>query len=91
MITDRGYKAIEGRKDKPTSVLRSLVKWFSLEKGYGFITSDNGQEYFVHHSGITDPIRYLREGEFVEFQGKRTERGMQAVHVRSLGKKMTAS
>jgi len=61
------------------------VKWFSDTKGFGFITGDNGQEIFVHHSGIdSDGFRSLKEGAEVEFEIEDTQKGPSAVSVRPL-------
>ena len=57
------------------------VKWFSDQRGYGFITSD-AQEVFVHHSAIEgNGFRTLHEGEQVEFELKSSDRGAEAAHV----------
>jgi CspA family cold shock protein len=63
---------------------QGTVKWFNDEKGYGFITPDDGSEdLFVHHSGIAGSgFKSLEEGESVSYettQGRR--KGMQAVNV----------
>lgn len=45
------------------------VKWFSDQKGYGFISQDNGDDVFVHHSSIQgDGFKTLAEGQVVEFE-----------------------
>ena len=45
------------------------VKWFSNEKGYGFIEREGGEDVFVHHSAITmEGYRTLTEGQRVEFE-----------------------
>lgn len=55
------------------------VKWFNAEKGYGFITQENGQDVFVHFSAIGgEGYRTLNEGQKVEFSVIENERGMQA-------------
>ena len=55
------------------------VKWFNAEKGYGFITQENGNDVFVHFSAISgDGYRTLTEGQKVEFAVISNERGMQA-------------
>lgn len=43
------------------------VKWFSKKKGYGFVESEEGTEYFVHHTDIQveSGFRYLKQGEYV--------------------------
>lgn len=49
-------------------MLKGTVKWFSKEKGFGFITSEEGQDYFVHFSGIVgEGFKNLVEGQAVSF------------------------
>lgn len=62
------------------------VKWFSAEKGYGFITVHGGeQDVFVHWSSIqTDGFKALREGQHVEFEVGTGDKGPQAESVRPL-------
>lgn len=61
------------------------VKWFSKEKGYGFIHRSNGEDIFVHHSDIeARGFRTLRQGESVEFEVKVAEKGPRAAGVRRL-------
>ena len=56
------------------------MKWFSEEKGYGFIEPDEGgEEIFVHYTGIEDTgFRSLEEGERVSYEPTRGRRGEQA-------------
>ena len=60
------------------------VKWFSDDKGFGFITpDDNGKDLFVHHTGIvSDGFRTLPEGARVEYQSEAGDKGPKAVDVR---------
>ena len=60
------------------------VKWFSPEKGYGFITPDDGSAYvFVHFSAIAgEGYRNLDEGQKVEFEVTQGQKGPQAASVR---------
>ncbi|MBR2902688.1 MAG: cold-shock protein [Clostridia bacterium] len=58
------------------------VKWFNAEKGYGFITSDEGTDVFVHFSSINvDGFKTLNEGQAVTFDVESDARGQKAVNV----------
>ena len=58
------------------------VKWFSQEKGYGFIQQDSGPDVFVHHSQIqSSGFRTLNEGERVEFDVIEEPKGLKAQNV----------
>jgi len=63
---------------------KGLVKWFSNQKGYGFITPDGGgKDVFVHHSGIVgDGYKTLEEGQVVEFDVTEGKKGDQAINVK---------
>jgi CspA family cold shock protein len=62
------------------------VKWFSNEKGYGFITPDDGtKDLFVHFSGIEgEGYRTLNEGQKVEYTETQGQKGPQATAVRAV-------
>jgi CspA family cold shock protein len=64
-------------------VPEGLVKWFSAEKGYGFITpGDGGRDLFVHHTQIQmNGYRSLEQGQKVLFEPQDGDRGPQAVDV----------
>ena len=58
------------------------VKWFNAEKGYGFVTTDEGKDVFVHYTSInTDGFKTLEEGQNVEFDIVQGDRGDQAANV----------
>ncbi|HAZ10532.1 MAG: cold-shock protein [Omnitrophica bacterium GWA2_41_15] len=61
---------------------RGKVKWFNNQKGYGFITPENGKDVFVHHSVIQgDGYKSLEEGQEVEFDIQNGPKGEQATNV----------
>jgi CspA family cold shock protein len=66
-------------------VPKGIVKWFSAEKGYGFISQEEGDDVFVHFSAIQGSgFRTLEEGEEVEFEIVQGAKGPQASNVRRL-------
>jgi CspA family cold shock protein len=61
---------------------KGTVKWFNPKKGYGFLTSEDGKEIFVHFSSIQgEGFKSLREGDQVEFDITEGEKGEQATNV----------
>jgi len=66
-------------------MVRGKVKWFSNQKGYGFITPENGKDVFVHHSAIQgEGYKTLEEGQEVEFEIEKGPKGDQATKVNKL-------
>jgi len=62
---------------------KGKVKWFNNQKGYGFITGDDGKDVFVHYSAITgDGYKTLNEGQDVEFEVSQGPKGEQATNVK---------
>jgi cold shock protein len=75
------------RKVKTVQMPKGKVKWFSNQKGYGFITPENGKDVFVHHTAIQgDGYKTLAEGQEVEFEITQGPKGEQAVNVTKLTK-----
>lgn len=61
---------------------KGTVKWFNAEKGYGFISRENGEDVFVHFSAITmDGFKTLQEGQSVSFEIVDGAKGPQATNV----------
>ncbi len=64
---------------------QGTVKWFNAEKGYGFIAREGAPDVFVHwHAIQSDGYRTLEEGQAVEFDVTRNDKGEQAENVRVL-------
>jgi CspA family cold shock protein len=63
-------------------MVQGVVKWFNGQKGYGFITKDDGQDVFVHYSAIAGQGFRAREvGQRVEFEITQGPKGLQAANV----------
>ena len=61
---------------------KGTVKWFNDKKGYGFITDENGNDVFVHFSGLNmEGFKTLSEGQTVEFDLTEGDKGAQATNV----------
>lgn len=54
------------------------VKFFDTTKGFGFISTENGEDIFVHNSGLRDDIR---EGDRVQYETEQGRKGLNAVNV----------
>ncbi len=64
---------------------QGTVKWFSNEKGYGFIEREGGEDVFVHFSAIAgEGYKSLTEGQRVEFDVVQGDKGLQAVNVQAI-------
>lgn len=67
-------------------MVKGTVKWFNATKGYGFISTEEGQDVFVHFSALEDTgeFRTLDEGQAVEFEISEGDKGPQASNVTKL-------
>ena len=64
---------------------KGKIKWFSNQKGYGFITSESGKDVFVHYSAIIgEGYKSLNEGDEVEFEVTQGPKGEQATNVKKV-------
>lgn len=64
-------------------MVKGTVKWFNAIRGFGFLTTEDGQDVFVHFSALEDNGEYrtLDEGQAVEFEIVEGEKGLQASNV----------
>ncbi len=61
---------------------KGTVKWFNNQKGFGFISNENGEDVFVHYSGLAmDGFKSLEEGQNVTFDTTNGQKGLQAINV----------
>lgn len=61
---------------------KGTVKWFNNQKGYGFICNEEGNDIFVHYTGLNmEGFKTVKEGEEVEFDVIEGEKGIQAINV----------
>lgn len=61
---------------------KGTVKWFNNQKGFGFISDEQGNDVFIHYSGIqSNGFKSLEEGQEVEFEVIEGQKGPQAVNV----------
>lgn len=65
--------------------LTGKVKWFNSKKGFGFITGDNGKDYFLHYSNIEmEGYKSLNENDKIQFQVEATDKGEKAINVKKI-------
>jgi CspA family cold shock protein len=81
----RTVEKVGGRVQKRDSVIQGTVKFFNGEKGYGFISREQGDDVFVHYSAIQgDGYKTLEEGQRVEFEVGTGRKGPEAQNVRAI-------
>jgi CspA family cold shock protein len=77
-----GARAVVVFAVKEDGLAEGTVKWFSNEKGYGFIERSEGEDVFVHFSAIqSEGYKTLTEGQKVEFEVVQGQKGLQAANV----------
>jgi cold shock protein len=83
----RLLRPFTSRQKEVVAMATGIVKWFNDQKGYGFITPDEGgKDVFVHHSSIAgDGFKSLAEGAKVEFEVAEGQKGPEAKNVVTVG------
>lgn len=61
---------------------KGKVKWYNESKGYGFIEPENGEDVFVHRTGLVDSYEGLEPDEEVVFDIKEGDKGLMAINVK---------
>jgi cold shock protein len=84
---DVSDSALQGKTKEKEMSTTGIVKWFNDDKGFGFITPDDGsKDCFVHYSAISgNGFRSLAEGDKVEFEVTQGQKGPAAENVRKIG------
>lgn len=74
---------IKGLKEMTNMPITGVVKWFDNERGYGFISADNGNDVFLHHGQVKEKgdDKDIHEGENVSFDVIQDEKGPTAINV----------
>ncbi|HEM3690047.1 TPA: cold-shock protein [Streptococcus suis] len=67
-------------------MVQGTVKWFNAEKGFGFISQENGPDVFAHFSEIqSNGFKSLQDGQKVNFEVEQGQRGLQATNITKIG------
>lgn len=75
-------KEQQSKTEEEGSMIKGRVKWFDANKGFGFITRDDGGDVFVHYTAIQgEGYRKLEEGQKVQFEVEQGKKGPQAINV----------
>jgi len=64
-------------------MFKGKVKWYDETRGFGFIKSDNGEDIFVHRTGLLDSKDMLQDDQEVEFEVKQGDKGLVAYDVKT--------
>ena len=64
--------------------MKGIVKWYNIQKGFGFIKGENGEDVFVHKADIPFWTIFLNTGDKVEYLPKNTTKGLKATNLRIL-------
>lgn len=62
--------------------MKGKVKWYNIQKGYGFIKGEDGRDVFVHKSDLSFWAVFLKKGESVDYDVEQTRHGLKATEIR---------
>lgn len=84
-MSEKNFRFVTLETQKEDQMINGTVKWFNSEKGYGFITGEDGKDVFVHFSQIQkEGYKTLQEGEAVSYEVTDGAKGPQAENVTPL-------
>jgi len=66
------------------TMIKGKVKWYNETKGFGFIESHNGEDIFVHRTGLASSNEDMQPEQNVEFETQKGDKGLFAINVRSV-------
>ena len=76
----------ESREQADMGLETGRIKWFDRRKGFGFLVAEGGEQFFFHRSSLPRGRRAARSGQVVQFARKEGRRGLEAVHLRVVGR-----
>jgi len=84
-LSSEFQRTLQHQRNKSNTMETGTVKWFNDDKGYGFISRQNGEDVFVHFSAIqANGFRSLQEGQQVQFDVVKGPKGWQAENVKGV-------
>ena len=80
-ILQKDPRLLTSEKIKRGIKMNGTIKWYNTRKGYGFISSEDGKDIFLHRTSVPQGT-FLKEGDKVEFEIETSDRGPKAINVK---------